>query len=230
MKGGFFVSTLINIFLIEDDILQRKIFIALLALIMVVAFFVPAMAAQVFVDGDQLEVNTASENGTTMVPLRAIFQALGATVDWDGVTQTVTATKAQTEVKLQISSETAYKNGQEVTLQVPGKIISSNTMVPLRFVSEALGASVDWDGATQTITITSSGIAPTSTPKPVPRSVSESVPTQSTGEYVGSDKSDKYHYPDCRYAKNISPENLIWFKDATSAQSQGYVPCEVCKP
>lgn len=52
----------------------------------------------------------------------------------------------------------------------------------------------------------------------------------SSGTYVGSIKSDKYHYPDCRYAKNINPENEIWFDSKTEAEAAGYVPCGVCKP
>jgi len=137
--------------------MKRKAIIIFAIFAFIVAFNNPAMAAQVYIDGQKLDVATASESGTTLVPLRAIFQALGATVDWDGSTQTVTATKSQTTVKLQIGDKTAYKNGQPVTLQVPGKVVSGNTMVPLRFVSEALGADVDWDGSTQTITIISVG-------------------------------------------------------------------------
>jgi len=137
--------------------MQRKIFVLWLALAMLLAFALPAMAAQVYVNGARLNVATVSESNTTLVPLRAIFQALGATVNWDGATQTVTAAKGQTSVKLQIGSRTAYVNGQVVTLQVPGKIMQGNTMVPLRFLSEALGASVNWDGATQTITIVAQG-------------------------------------------------------------------------
>lgn len=115
---------------------------------------IPATAApKVLVDGQELDVSVSMENGTTLVPLRAIFQALGATVNWDGSTQTIVANKDQTEVKLQIGQKTAYRNGESVSLEVPGKIIKESTMVPLRFVSEALGASVGWDGSTQTITI-----------------------------------------------------------------------------
>jgi len=137
--------------------MRRKIFVLWLALAMVLALAVPALAAQVYVNGTRLQVATASASNTTLVPLRAIFQALGATVNWDGATQTVTAAKGQTSVKLQIGSQTAYVNGRVVTLQVPGRIIQGNTMVPLRFVSEALGASVQWNGAAQTITIVSPG-------------------------------------------------------------------------
>ena len=49
-------------------------------------------------------------------------------------------------------------------------------------------------------------------------------------QYVGSVNSDKYHYPECRWAKKIKPENEIWFKDKDDAKAHGYVPCKVCKP
>jgi hypothetical protein len=93
------------------------------------------------------------ENDRVLVPLRAIFEALGATVSWDGVTQTVSASKGEILIRLQIGSETAYKNDQAIKLDVPGKIIGSSTMVPLRFVSEALGAQVGWLPESETVTI-----------------------------------------------------------------------------
>jgi micrococcal nuclease len=55
-------------------------------------------------------------------------------------------------------------------------------------------------------------------------------PEQTSGKYVGSIKSDKYHYPWCSAAKKILPENLIWFDSAADAQSQGYSPCGICDP
>lgn len=113
-------------------------------------------APQVILDGQNLsfDVPPIIENGSTLVPLRVIFEALGADVQWDGNTQTVTATKSGTEIRLIIGGA-AYKNGQEVQLSVPAKIIEGRTMVPLRFVSEAFGCQVSWDGTTETITITS---------------------------------------------------------------------------
>lgn len=112
---------------------------------------------RVLLDGQAIvfDVPPVIVEGRTLVPLRAIFEALGAEVGWDGNTQTVTATKATTEIKLIIGGQ-AYKNGQLVTLDVPAKIVDGRTMVPLRFVSEAMGSQVDWDGNTQIITITSS--------------------------------------------------------------------------
>ena len=118
----------------------------------------PAVSApKVVLDGQQLAfgVPPTIENGRTLVPLRAIFEALGANVSWDDPTQTVTATKADISIKLQIGSQTAYRNNQAVSLEVPSKIIENRTMVPLRFVSEGLGATVKWDQQTETISISS---------------------------------------------------------------------------
>lgn len=57
-----------------------------------------------------------------------------------------------------------------------------------------------------------------------------STPPPSVGKYVGSIKSNKYHYPDCYWAKQIKPENLIWFSSAREALDMGYAPCKVCHP
>ena len=49
-------------------------------------------------------------------------------------------------------------------------------------------------------------------------------------KYVGSSKSNKYHYPTCEWAAKINPKNLVIFKSAKEAQDAGYVPCKVCRP
>jgi len=90
----------------------------------------------------------------TLVPLRAIFEALGATVDWDGATQTVTAKKDSDVIKLQIGSNEMTVNGKTVTLEVPAQLINGRTMVPVRAIAEAFGAEVYWDAATRTVKIT----------------------------------------------------------------------------
>ncbi|MCM1566081.1 MAG: stalk domain-containing protein [Dehalobacter sp.] len=129
----------------------------ILSLLLIFTVTTVAYAApQVILDGQNLsfDVPPTIENGSTLLPLRVIFEALGADVQWDGATQTVTANKSGTEIRLIIGG-VAYKNGQEVQLSVPAKIIDGRTMVPLRFVSEAFGCQVSWDGATQTITISS---------------------------------------------------------------------------
>jgi hypothetical protein len=93
-------------------------------------------------------------DGTTLVPLRGIFEALGAKVEWDGATQTASAVKGDMQVSVQLNNKTGYVNGKAVTLNVAPQAINGSTMVPLRFISESLGAKVEWDGATRTVTIT----------------------------------------------------------------------------
>lgn len=109
---------------------------------------------KVFVNEQSLvfDVPPVIINDRTLVPLRAIFEALGADVLWDGETETVTATKGDVEVKLVIGGQ-ALLNGQAVELDVPARIINDRTMVPLRFVSESLGYQVSWAEATRTINI-----------------------------------------------------------------------------
>ena len=58
----------------------------------------------------------------------------------------------------------------------------------------------------------------------------QQVMPDSDDQYVGSVNSDKYHYPSCRWAKKILPENRVWFRDKGHAAEYGYVPCKVCKP
>jgi alpha-tubulin suppressor-like RCC1 family protein len=94
-------------------------------------------------------------NGRTMVPLRAIFEAMGAEIEWDGTTRTATATRGDTVVVLTIGSTSPTVNGQVVPIDQPGVIVDGRTLAPLRFVAEAFGGSVEWDGATRTATITS---------------------------------------------------------------------------
>ncbi|MBQ7039208.1 MAG: hypothetical protein IJN39_01430, partial [Clostridia bacterium] len=91
--------------------------------------------------------------GRTLVPLRGIFEGLGASVYWKGETQTVTAIKGDTTIILQIGNKTSTKNGTEIELDVPAQIVNSRTLVPVRFVSEALGAEVEWDAENQAVMI-----------------------------------------------------------------------------
>jgi N-acetylmuramoyl-L-alanine amidase len=110
----------------------------------------------VILNGSHLsfEVPPRIENGRTLVPLRAIFEAMGANVEWDETTRTVTARNSNTTVILPLGSTSPTVNGQINKLEVPAKIINDRTLVPLRFVGEAFGGKVDWNAQTTTITIT----------------------------------------------------------------------------
>jgi hypothetical protein len=88
-----------------------------------------------------------------LVPLRGVLEQMGARVDWNPSTQTVSAWRGKSRVKLAIGQNTAAVNGQPVNLDVPAQILNGSTMVPLRFVGEALGANVHWDNSSDTVTI-----------------------------------------------------------------------------
>ncbi|OPY57995.1 MAG: hypothetical protein A4E55_01246 [Pelotomaculum sp. PtaU1.Bin035] len=101
----------------------------------------------------EFDVPPIIENGYALVPLRAIFEAAGAKVDWLPETQTVVATKDNTIVKFTVGNDIAYINGTDVKLEAPSQIIGNRTMVPLQFIGEALGYKVEWDNNNNTINI-----------------------------------------------------------------------------
>lgn len=114
---------------------------------------------QVVLNGQPVQFNDTSPreiNGRVLVPMRAIFEQLGAYVHWNDATQTVDATKGDLSVRLAINDPVANLNGRNVHLDVPPMIIGGSTMVPLRFVSESLGADVNWNDQSQTVMITTS--------------------------------------------------------------------------
>lgn len=109
----------------------------------------------VTLDGKKLSFtqNPIIIEGRTMVPLRGIFEELGATVDWNGETQTVTAKKGETEIVLTIGDKAAYVNGRARVLDQPGVIVNSTTLVPVRFIAESFDAHVIWDDKANTVVI-----------------------------------------------------------------------------
>jgi hypothetical protein len=94
------------------------------------------------------------EGSTTMLPFKFIGDALGATVKWEGESKVVTFEQGRNIIALQIGSTTALVNGESVQLDVPPLIANNRTFVPLRFVSNNLGAKVQWINETKTIVIT----------------------------------------------------------------------------
>lgn len=100
----------------------------------------------VFSNGKQLEFNQTPviEDDRTLVGVRSVFESLGAEVEWDGAEKVVTASDEDTTIKLQIDNNIMQVNDEEVELDTPARLINDNTMVPLRAVSEALDAKVDW--------------------------------------------------------------------------------------
>ncbi|PSL40812.1 copper amine oxidase-like protein [Salsuginibacillus halophilus] len=113
-----------------------------------------ASSIDVYVDGDRLEFTNSAHitEGRTMVELRPIFESLGVMVDWEQSTQTIT-TAGDTKMEMQINSQMATVNGSMHQLDVPPTIYEGRTVVPLRFVVEAAGVSVQWDQVNQRVII-----------------------------------------------------------------------------
>ena len=94
------------------------------------------------------------ENDRTLVPIRALAEAMGFTVLWEDETQTVTVRDGETEIVFVIDSDKAAVNGEAFALDVPARLTSDRTFIPLRFVSENMGAKVVWNEADRSITVT----------------------------------------------------------------------------
>ena len=94
------------------------------------------------------------ESDRTLVPMRFLFEQLGAEVDWEESTQTAIAKKDDTEIQFSIDNISAEVDGKTETMDVPARLIGDKTMVPLRFLSESLDYEVEWDEETNMATIT----------------------------------------------------------------------------
>ena len=93
-------------------------------------------------------------NERTLVPIRAIIEAMGGTVGWEAETKTATLNYGKDKIDLVIDSKTAYLNDEPNELDTAPAIINDRTMLPIRFIAESFKFDVKWDGDTQTITIT----------------------------------------------------------------------------
>ncbi|MCW3053876.1 MAG: copper amine oxidase-like protein [Chthonomonadales bacterium] len=104
--------------------------------------------------------------GRTLVPVRGVLEKLGAKVAWVPSTRSVIASTPSMDIELHLGDRQATVNGKSVTLDVPAQEIEGSTMVPLRFLGEALGGVVKWDDATRTVTIVTNGDTDSEGPNP----------------------------------------------------------------
>ncbi len=113
------------------------------------------MLVSVFVNGTRVNFDVAPTiiDGRTLVPLRAIFESLGATVEWDDFTKTVTGTKDGTTIKMTVGQNTFTVNDEVKTLDVPSQIIDGRTLVPVRAISESFGVDVEWHAEIKTVCV-----------------------------------------------------------------------------
>ncbi len=202
---------------------MKKILSLFLAMIMIAGCMsvssVFAADISVTIDGanQSYDVMPVIENGRTLVPMRAIFESLGATVSWDDETKTVLGKKGDTLVVLQIGNNIAHVNDVKKELDVPAKILNDRTMVPVRFISESLGCNVGWNDATKTVIISTGASSETSTQSGMAELVStmhRRIPTE--------------------FQKSNNPEDILHFAAMTpeeqeiaynSVKGQGEVVC-----
>ncbi|MGF7184918.1 ligand-binding sensor domain-containing protein [Desulfitispora alkaliphila] len=97
------------------------------------------------------DVAPVMEGGRTLLPMRVIFEALGAEVDWNGELRRVNATLGDLSVELTVDEAIASVNGVEREMDVPARVEGGRTLVPLRFVGESLGLDVEWDGTLRSV-------------------------------------------------------------------------------
>lgn len=124
---------------------------------------------RVVVNGEKIDFPDAQpfidKNGRTQVPVRFVSEALGAQVDWNGNTKKVTVALNSRKVVLTIDKKDYEINGQSYQMDTVALLVESRTFVPIRFVSEALGAKVIWDQNSKTVYI---NLDPNASPAPIP--------------------------------------------------------------
>ncbi|MEG0385842.1 MAG: stalk domain-containing protein [Solibacillus sp.] len=130
---------------------MKKFLMALVAIVMLSGISGETASANTTVTLDGGKV----VNNRTLVPLRAIFEELGATVQWNQKDKTITAKKGQTAIWLKVGSKSAKINNNTVTIDVPAQVYNGSTLVPLRFISESFGVKTTWNAKEETAILTS---------------------------------------------------------------------------
>lgn len=122
--------------------------------------FAAAQQIQVQVNGNSVyfpDVEPQQIDGQVMVPIRGVLEHMGATVNWDEPSQSVMTTLNGSNVVLHIGDNQAYVNGTPVTLDVAPTTMNDRTLVPMRFLADALGAQVNWNGDNNLVAIQTTG-------------------------------------------------------------------------
>ncbi len=138
------------------------VFLALVLLLLCAVFAGAEENITVRINGTVIDFDVPPQiiRDRTMVPMRGIFESLGAKVEWNAEMRMVLATYGTSVIAMCIDAEnfsvTDVLTGEtkSFALDVPAQIVQDRTLIPLRAVSEALGKTVDWDGETRTVSIT----------------------------------------------------------------------------
>ena len=147
-----------------------KLIVVLFVFVVCISIQVSAdIPLRVVVNGEKIDFPDAQPfidtNGRTQVPVRFVSEALGAQVDWNGDTKKVTVELNNRKVVLTIDKKAYEISGQSFEMDTVALLIESRTFVPIRFVSEALGAKVSWNQNSKTVYI---NLDPNASPEPIP--------------------------------------------------------------
>jgi len=159
-------TVLLRMYLKKGVILMKRMFLV----IMLVLFAALSLSLSPAIAGSEqspiyLTLNNSSVDfgdqgpyidqvtGRTMLPLRATVELMGAIVNWDESKNTATIKKDQTTILIQIGSNSPIVNGETKYMDAPALIVNGRTMVPVRFISEQMGAKVEWDSANNSVNI-----------------------------------------------------------------------------
>ncbi|TYQ15769.1 UNVERIFIED_CONTAM: copper amine oxidase-like protein [Acetivibrio alkalicellulosi] len=211
---------------------MKKVLLVAIAVAMMVAVLSGALmvsgqgVVRVTVDGNNVFFPDANpfidENGRTLIPVRFVVEDLGAKVDWNPQYKEVYITKNDVRVLIRINQTHIFINDQMKTMDTKAIIKDDRTYVPIRYVAEALGASVDWDSGSRTVIIkTITELEPTPIPgavvtpnpnsnlTPGPQNPEDRVKVEEDGEFSELSisffwSSDRSRYlADCDYAESV---------------------------
>ena len=152
------------------------------------------------------EVPPTIIDGRTMVPVRAIFEAVGANIDFDAETKTITAKKGETTVNMTVGANAVTVNNKEVQLDAPAVIVNGRTLAPARFVAETFGYTVQWDAENKIVKINGKESSTETTTETTTEST-----TETTTKATATSSSKKYYdeYSDVLDYGTFSGANLV---------------------
>lgn len=144
---------------------KKIIALSVAAMTVLGAAALPAIAddepVKVLINGETLVIPEGDtqpyiEEGRTLVPMRAIFEALGAQVNWDQDTKTIVSYDPISDVSItmQVDSATIFVGETPIELDVPARLVNDRTVVPVRAIAEGMHSQVEWDQDTRTVTVT----------------------------------------------------------------------------
>jgi len=138
---------------------MKKLLSLILATILVMSAFSVNAAGEisVYIDGKMVSFDVQPQiiGGRTMVPIRAIFEMMGAQVDWDQARAAAICKRGETTVEMTVGSNLVVINGAAVAMDAAPVVINGRTLAPARYAAEAFGASVEWDASKSSVIISS---------------------------------------------------------------------------